>query len=111
MYDANYFLTGLKQQVEQAGGDAIVTMVLHSGGTFYIRDVIETYPGYAMLNIWHGQGGRPIRAPSSNAYSQEIPEGFHPISVAFESISIIDVMPTNEDERRRIGFYTETISN
>ncbi|KPJ89670.1 MAG: hypothetical protein AMS17_01030 [Spirochaetes bacterium DG_61] len=104
MYDGNYFLTGLRHQVRETGGDAIVTVVLHSGGSFYVRDVFETHPGYVMLNIWHGSGGKPIVAPSSDAYSQEIPEGYHPMSVAFESISTIDVMPTSEEERRRIGF-------
>lgn len=32
MYDADYFLHGLNRQVEEESGDAIVTMVLRSGG-------------------------------------------------------------------------------
>ncbi|UCF60131.1 MAG: hypothetical protein JSV37_10215 [Anaerolineaceae bacterium] len=107
MYDAEYFLSGLKRQVDEAGGDAIVTLVLHSRESFYVRDVVKTHPGYVMLNVWHGQDGRPIKAPSSEAYSQEYPEGYHPISVSFESISMIDVLPTSADERRRIGFNTK----
>ena len=108
MYDAEYFLSGLNHQVDEAGGDAIVTLVLHSRETLYVRDVVKTHPGYVMLNVWHSQDGRPIKEPSSEAYSQEYSEGYHPISVLFESTSMIDVMPTSADERRNIRFNTES---
>jgi len=104
MYDADFFLRGLKKQVEQEGGDAIVTLVLHSGGTMYVRDVVETHPGYVWLNVWQGRTGRPIQAPSSDAYSQEVPEGYHSVSVAFEIISLVDVMASSAADRQRIGF-------
>jgi hypothetical protein len=104
MYDANYFLSGLKRQVEEEGGNAIVTLVLRSGGTLYVRDVVETNPGYVLLNVWHDNSGRPIQAPSSDAYSQEIPHGYHALSVSFESISLVDVIASSSVERKRIGF-------
>ena len=106
MYDSQYFLTALDRQVSEAGGDAIVTLVLHKGGTLYVRDVVETHPGYVLLNVWQDGRGRPIQAPSSDAYSQEVPQGFHPLSVSFESISFVDVMPSSAADRRRIGFNT-----
>ena len=104
MYDADFFLTGLKKQVDLEGGNAIVTMVLHSRGSMYLRDVVETHPGYVLLNVWHDRNGRPIQAPSSDAYSQEVPDGYHSVSISFESISIVDVMASSSAERQRIGF-------
>jgi hypothetical protein len=104
MYDSKYFLGGLKKQVEQMGGDVIVTLVLHSGGTFYVRDVVETHSGYVLLNVWHDSKGRPMKAPSSDVFNMEVPSGYHSISVSFESISMIDIIPTNAEERKRIGF-------
>ena len=111
MYDAQYFLSGLNRQVEDEGGDAIVTMVLRSGGTLYVRDVVETHPGYVLLNVWHDRNGRPIQAPSSDAYSQEFPDGFHAHSVSFESISQVYVMASSAAERQRIGFHTSISSS
>jgi hypothetical protein len=108
MFDSEFFLRGLKKQVEQEGGDAIVTMVLHSGGTMYIRVVVETHPGYVLLNVWHDSNGRPIESPSSDAYSQEVPEGFHSVSVSFASISQVDVMASSAADRQRIGFDLNT---
>jgi hypothetical protein len=104
MYDADFFLSSLKKQVDQEGGDAIVTIVLHSRGTMYVRDVVETHPGYVLLNVWHDKRGRPIQAPSSDAYSQEVPDGYHSVSISFESISLVDVMASSAADRQRIGF-------
>jgi hypothetical protein len=106
VYDAEYFLTGLNRQVLEAGGDAIVTVVLHRGGTLHIRDVVHTHAGYVLLNVWHDSEGRPIESPSSDAYSHEVPDGFHPVSISFESISFVDVVPSSAADRRRIGFTT-----
>jgi hypothetical protein len=92
MYDANYFLNGLSRQVEEEGGGAIVTMVLRSGGTLYVRDVVETHPCDVLLNVWHDGTGRPIQVPSSDTYSQEVPNGHQAHSVSFEAISHVDVM-------------------
>jgi hypothetical protein len=106
MYDANYFLSGLKRQVEGEGGNAIVTIVLRSGGSLCVRDVVETNPDYVLLNVWHDSSGQPIQAPSSDACRQEIPHGYHALSVSFESISLADVMASCSVERKRIGFNT-----
>ena len=104
MFDANYFRNGLRRQVEEEGGDAIVTLVLRSGGTAYIRDVVQTHPGYVFLNVWHDRNKRPIQAPSSDAYSQEVPNGYHALTISFESISMVDVMASSSADRERIGF-------
>ena len=69
-----------------------------------MRDVVNTESGLVMLNVWHGSGGRPIESPSSDAYSQEEPSGYHQIALAFESISIVDVVPADESDWGRIGF-------
>ncbi len=106
MYTADCFQNGLNRQVEEEGGDARVTMVLRSGGTLYVRNIVETHPGYVLLNVWHDGIGRPIQAPSSDTYSQEVPDDYHAHSVSFEAISHADVMASSSAERQRIGFNT-----
>lgn len=105
MYDAQFFLDTLKGLVANEGGEAIVTIVLRSGAMYYIRDVIKTHGGYVDLNVWHNSRNAPIQSPSSDAYSQEIPAGYHAVSVSFESISHVNVMGVSTNDRRRIGFY------
>jgi len=106
MIDADYFLRGLRQQVQELGGKVVVSVILHSGGEFFVRDVIETHGGFVMLNVWHGQDRRPIVSSSSSAYSEEVPIGYHPISVSYESVSWINVVPADEAIHSRIGFRT-----
>ena len=106
MFDVDFFLRGLKAQVAQLGAPAIVRLLLHSGTECYVRDVVETHAGYVLLNIYHGNQGRPIVASSSSAYSEDTPIGYHPQAVAFESIARVEVLPTTEEDRRRIGFNT-----
>jgi len=106
MYAADYFLNGLNRQVEEESGDAIVTIVLRSGGTLYVRDVVETHPGYVLLNVWHDGTGRPIQTPSADTYSREVPDGYHAHSASFELISHVDVMASSSAKRQRLGFNT-----
>ena len=106
MIDADYFLRGLRQQVQELGGNVVVNVYLHSGGEFYVRDVIETHGGFVMLNVWHGQGRRPIVSSSSSAYSEDVPSGYHPTSISYESISWVNVVPADEEIHNRIGFRT-----
>lgn len=104
MLDATYFLGGLREQVDQLDGKAVVRIALHSGAEYYVRDVVHTGDGFVMLNVYHGREGRPIVSSSSSAYAEDVPSGFHPVSISFESISNIDVLPTSDEDRRRIGF-------
>ena len=106
MIDADYFLQGLSRQVQELGGTALVSITLHAGGDFYVRDVVETHQGHVLLNIWHGEAGRPIASPSSSAYTEELPSGHHPVAIAFESISCVNVLPAETEIHRRIGFRT-----
>ena len=107
VFDADYFLRGLREQVQLLGGDVVVNVTLHTGGEFYVRDVIETHGGFVMLNVWHGQGRRPIVSSSSSAYSDDVPSGYHPISVSYESISWVNVLPADEEIHKQIGFRTD----
>lgn len=106
VFDADYFLHGLKEQVGDLGGSVVVNFILHSSGEFYVRDVLKTHGGFVMLNVWHGQGIRPIVSSSSSAYSDNVPSGYHPVSISYESISLVDVVPTDEEIYERIGYIT-----
>ncbi len=104
MFDADYFREGLRKQVEEAGGNPVVKVVLHAGREYLVRDVVQTAPGYVMLNVYPPEETAGIVAPSSSAYSTVPQAGYHPTAVAYEAIAQVYVSNTTSEMRRRIGF-------
>ena len=105
MFDASYFRESLAKQTKDVGGNPVVRVVLRGGQEYLVRDVVETKPGFVLLNVHPAEVTGHIVAPSTSAYSM-IPEtGFHPVAVAYESIAHVYLSTTTAEERPRIGFY------
>ena len=104
MFDAEYFRDRLKCQVDQVGGNPVVRLALKGGEEYLIRDVVETTPGYVLLNVHPFNAIAGIEAPSSSAYSRVPTGGYHPTAVSYDAISHVYLSTTTEGQRPKVGF-------
>ena len=104
MFDAKYFRESLAKQVENVGGNPVVRMVLNDGQEYLVRDVVETTPGYLLVNVHPPETTGEIVAASTSAYSMVPETGFHPAAVAYESIAHVYLSTTTAEQRPRVGF-------
>lgn len=104
MLDREYFLRRLREHVNMYGGRAVVYVSLRTGGGFYVSDVVNTETDHVVLNQWVDKRGGPIQAPSSDAFSQEIPNGYSAVTLDYALIASVSVIPTFE-RNPPIGFH------
>ena len=94
-----YFLEGLVTQVAEHHNSAYVRLLTHGGDDYLVRDVVKTYEDSVTLNIWLDSAGiAPIVSGSSSFHEFDVnmPTSYKGVTIRFEQILKIEVVPAGE---------------
>jgi hypothetical protein len=97
VFERKYFIETLPLMVAGNGGFTAVRLQTYDGPDYLVRDVIETHEGSVTLNTYvDANGNTPIISSSSSMYDVDpcFPVGYVNITIPFENIRFVKVIPT-----------------
>jgi hypothetical protein len=102
-FDAQFFSTGLQEQIRGLGGAPVVRVILHDGREFLVRSVRQAAPGYVTLEIYPPQGSSRGAFEFPPAASL-IDLSTYPTAIAYEAIAQVFLQAAPADQGTRLGF-------
>ena len=103
MFDANYFRTHLQRDVEAAGGNPIVELLLVGGHAHRVRSVLAVDDGRVTFEAYQMKGDLAHQRPRFGQTSAAPYETFRVI-VSCESVVAIVFDPSPTHPKSRPGF-------
>jgi hypothetical protein len=103
MFDANYFRKTLQRDVDAAGGNPVVDLLLAGGHVHRIRNVVEVDEGRVTFEAYQMKGDLAHQRPRFGQPSSAPHETFR-VVVACESIVAVVLDPAPAAPRTRPGF-------
>jgi hypothetical protein len=106
MFDADYFSTSLRRDVDAVGGEPIVELSLLSGHTHRIRSVLEVRDGHVVLEAYQLKGDLAHEHPRFVAPGASLgaDEATIRVVAAYESVSAVVIDSSHSQVRARPGF-------
>jgi hypothetical protein len=103
MFDANYFRTTLKRDVEATGGEPVVEVILLSGHVHRLRAIIDVAEGRVTFEAYQMTGDLAHHRPRFGDGAAGPDEVFRAI-VSYESIAAVLIDASQSYVKARPGF-------
>jgi hypothetical protein len=103
MFDATYFRTTLKRDVEATGGEPVVEVILLSGHVHRVRAVIDVGEGRVTFEAYQMKGEAAHHRPRYGDGAAASDELFRAI-VSYESIAAVLIDGSPSYVKARPGF-------
>ena len=104
MFDAQYFRTTLKRDIEALGGEPIVEVLLHNGHVHRVQSVVEVGEGVVTFEAFAVKGDLSHERPTFGS-SHPMHQTVRAI-VSYESIVAVVLDPSAVHVKGRPGFGT-----
>lgn len=103
MLDADYFRKTLPQDVKASGGKPVVEVVMLTGHTYRVRDVVGTDEGFVTLEAYLVKADLAHHRPLFGGTEGEPHERFR-VVVSYDAIAAVVLDPSEVQTRVRPGF-------
>ena len=105
MLDSEYFRTGLQDDVDAMGGEAIVELHLTNGRSQRLRSVVSIRQGYVTLEAYRNQGGETSTARWREADRDgPTPHETERTVAGYEAIACVHITPARPSGAPKVGF-------
>ena len=103
MLDADYFRKTLPQDVKASGGKPVVEVVMLTGHTYRVRDVVGADEGFVTLEAYLVKADLAHHRPLFGGTEGEPHERFR-VVVSYDAIAAVVLDPSEIQTRVRPGF-------